>query len=273
MNYLPGNLKVLRKKLALTQAGLAEQIGVNRSAIGAYEEGRADPRVQTLIRMGVFFKVSVDDLLNKDLSAQEPKAYVADQLRVLPVIVDRSTDREVIPLIPQKAAAGYLSNYSDPEFIADQQGFVMPYPQLTADRTYRIFQIGGESMLPVPDGAYIIAQYVSSLSEVREGACYVLTTREEGIVYKRVLSIGGNTLTLSSDNPEYESFAVAGSDVLEIWQALGFTSFDLPGPDAYQPELSEISLALKALQQQIGAPESPKEDSKTKKKKKKKSKN
>ncbi|MFT5183036.1 MAG: transcriptional regulator with XRE-family HTH domain [Flavobacteriales bacterium] len=251
MNYLPTNLKVLRKARKLTQSGLAEKIGVNRSAIGAYEESRADPRVQTLIRIGLFFKLKVDDLLNKDMRVQETKSYVADQLRVLPIIVDKDSDKELIPLIPEKAAAGYLNNYNDPEFVSELPRFRMPFPQLSGDRTYRMFQIAGESMLPVPSGAYIISQYVSSLDEMKVGECYVFTTLEEGLVYKRLEGRQGTELMLQSDNPDFASFSIKDATILEVWKALGYTSFDLPDSGTYQPELHEISTAIKSIQAQL----------------------
>ncbi len=251
MNYLPTNLKVLRKARKLTQSDLAEKIGVNRSAIGAYEESRADPRVQTLIRIGLFFKLSVDDLLNTDLRVSAGKNYVADQLRVLPIIVDRESDQELIPLIPEKAAAGYLSNYNDPEFVADLPRFQLPFPQLAADRTYRMFQISGESMLPVPSGAYIISQYISSVDELKTGECYVFVTREEGLVYKRLESKVDSSIVLQSDNPEFKPYSINHDAVLEVWKALGYISFELPDSGTYQPALHEISTAIKGIQAQL----------------------
>ncbi len=251
MNYLPTNLKILRKVKKLTQSDLAEKIGVNRSAIGAYEESRADPRVQTLIRIGLFFKLKVDDLLNKDLRIEESKNYVADQLRILPIIVDKGSNKEMIPLIPEKAAAGYLNNYDDPEFLAELPRFNMPFPQLSGDRTYRIFQIAGESMLPVPSGAYIISQYISSVDEMKEGECYVFATREEGLVYKRLEKKLGSEMVLQSDNPEFASYSILDKTILEVWKALGYASFDLPDSGTYQPELHEISTAIKSIQAQL----------------------
>ena len=195
--------------------------------------------------------MNVDDLLNKDLRVRESKSYVADQLRVLPIVVDKESDKELIPLIPEKAAAGYLNNYADPEFVAELPRFRMPFPQLSGDRTYRMFQIAGESMLPVPSGAYIISQYVSSVDEMKVGDCYVFTTLEEGLIYKRLESRKGSELVLQSDNPEFASYMINDNTILEVWKALGFTSFSLPDSGTYQPELHEISTAIKSIQAQL----------------------
>ena len=67
---LAENIKKLRKLKKLTQNDLAERLGVNRSAIGAYEEGRAEPRLSTLRLLSALFECSLDDLVlgNDDLS-------------------------------------------------------------------------------------------------------------------------------------------------------------------------------------------------------------
>ncbi len=57
------NIKYLRERNRLIQLDLAEGIGVKRSLIGAYEEGRAYPPVPILIKISHFFNVSIDDLL------------------------------------------------------------------------------------------------------------------------------------------------------------------------------------------------------------------
>ena len=152
MNYVKNNLKFLRKKEALTQEQLATKIGVKRAMIGAYEEGRAEPRLHTLQHLAAYFQVRLDDFVNKDLSGSSsiPKADISGaQLRILPVVVDGTDERELGTLVPVKASAGYLSGYGDADYIGALPRFSMPFPELPQDRTYRVFQIRGESMLPI----------------------------------------------------------------------------------------------------------------------------
>ena len=41
MTLISNNIKVLRKKAGFTQEQLSAKIGIKRSVLGAYEEGRA----------------------------------------------------------------------------------------------------------------------------------------------------------------------------------------------------------------------------------------
>jgi phage repressor protein C with HTH and peptisase S24 domain len=141
-------------------------------------------------------------------------------------VVDSTSNSERVPLVPVKAAAGYLSGFQDPEFIEQLATFEMPFKELARERTYRMFQIEGDSMLPVPSGSYIISNFVEGLNQVKDGETYIVVSESEGIVFKRVYK-EGTSLKLVSDNPVFEPYAIPMSDVREIWKATGFVSFGL----------------------------------------------
>ncbi len=66
--YLPGNIKLLRKKLKLTQAQLAFQLDRKHTSIGNWETGFNEPSVTDLANLARIFGISVDDLIHTDLS-------------------------------------------------------------------------------------------------------------------------------------------------------------------------------------------------------------
>ena len=57
-------LKMLRKKIGLTQANLAKKLGISPSAVGMYEQGRREPDSAMLVKIADLFKVSVDYLID-----------------------------------------------------------------------------------------------------------------------------------------------------------------------------------------------------------------
>lgn len=231
MENLNKNLKHLRLRKRLSQGRLSHRIGVGASSISAYEKKRSTPRITTLMKYSKFFKRNLDELVNQDISKsdQENKQDTkGDKLRVLPILVD-SQNEEMISLVPAKAAAGYLNGYSDAEFIGELPNFRMPFSELSQNKTYRAFQIEGDSMLPVPAGSYIICEYVQDWELIKDNSCCIVLTSDDGIVYKRVIKdLTNNQLLLNSDNSEYLSFEVSLNQVLEVWKSLGFVSFNLP---------------------------------------------
>lgn len=263
MSLINSNIRFLRKQKGLTQEELANELEVTRSVIGAYEEGRAEPKLITSQRIANFFGVTLDQLITVDLSeiaiasirgeeipsqrhapASAP-AHAPDiegkKLRVLAITVDKN-ERENIQLVPQKAAAGYLNGYADPEFIDDLPKFNLPnLPQ----GTYRAFEISGDSMLPLNPGTIIIGEYVENWSAIKNGKTYIIVTETEGVVYKRVyLQDKTNTLRLLSDNPAYSPYEVKLGDVLEIWASRAYISLDFPDTEMNMQKLTEIVLDL-----------------------------
>src|ERR1035437_1354732 len=230
MNYLASNIRFLRKQKELTQDALALKIDVNRSMIGAYEEGRAVPRIGVLQTLSFFFGVKIDDLINRDLSLGFSKDVDIKGacLRVLTTVVDRN-DQEMITIVPVKASAGYMSGYGDREYIGQLPRFSFPVPELGHERTRRVFQIRGDSMLPVLPGSYVLCEYLQDWTELVDGATYILLTLNDGIVYKRVYNkiSQSNELILKSDNPDYRPYTIKIEEVSEIWKAIGVISFDL----------------------------------------------
>ncbi len=254
MNYFPENLKHLRKERELRQADLAEKLGVNRTAVGAYEEGRAEPKLSTLRNISLYFDITIDALLHEDLSSgkTQPKADLQGKgLRILPITIDKSEDKELIDIVPVKAAAGYLNGYGDVDFVEALPHFSLPVPELGPNNSYRVFQIEGDSMLPVTSGSYVIGEYLQDWKTIKSEQCYILLTKDDGVVYKRVVNNldYDATLMLKSDNPKYKPFEVGIEDVLEVWNARGFISFDLP--DGNSPNVDQITQMLAELKSEV----------------------
>lgn len=127
-------------------------------------------------------------------------------------------DTNEIHLVPVKAAAGYLAGYADPEFIDELNTFTLP---MLAPGKYRAFEIVGDSMLPTPSGSVIVGEKLERLEDVKTNNTYVVVSRQEGIVYKRIMknNRSKNKWTLISDNPSYQPYNVEADDILEVWQA------------------------------------------------------
>ena len=212
MSLAGQNLKYLRKLRGWTQEEFATKLGIKRSLIGAYEEERADPRLDVLEILADIFRLTLDELLLKDLS--DNSSYLSRRRQQKMSTVDRN----VIHFVPVKAAAGYLASYADTEFIDELNTFTLP---MLAGGNYRAFEIIGDSMLPTPSGSIIVGEKVDNKDDIKNNQAYIVVSRNEGIVYKRVEKNGRSKskLTLVSDNPQFQPYQVNAEDVVELWQA------------------------------------------------------
>ncbi len=209
------NLKYLRKKNQVSQQMLADAIGMSRSSIGDYEQGRAEPDISTLIAISKYFDVLIDDLLKKDLKKEDYEILRNKDFRVLAITVDND-NRENIELVDTKAEAGYIESFNDPEYIRDLPKLYFPN---IPEGTYRAFEIRGDSMLPMEPGNVVICSYVENFEEIKDGKTYVIVSKSGTLVYKRVRPVlEENRLLLISDNDIYPPFTMLLEEVAEIWE-------------------------------------------------------
>lgn len=251
MSYLSSNIRYLRKACEWTQAVLAKNLGLTRAQIGSYEEERADPKITTLQNLSALFKRSIDDLVSLDLTKGMGTDYEGKALRILPILVG-DDDKEQIAIVPVHAQAGYLHGYGDTEFIEELPRFGLPLKELPSDGSYRLFQIAGDSMLPIKPGSYIISKYLQDWTDIKDGSCYLLVTQDEGIVYKRVWKQEEkNSLLLKSDNPLYPPYELGLEQLGEVWQARGIIDFELPSGDEEKQILHQLSSIIIDLKKDV----------------------
>ncbi|MEI6264471.1 MAG: LexA family transcriptional regulator [Sphingobacteriia bacterium] len=208
------NLKYLRKLRGWTQEDFANKLNIKRSLVGAYEEERAEPKLEVMEQVCSIFKLSLEDFLFQDLSETSGGSYL-DRRRQMKMVSESAEIR----FVPVKAAAGYMTGYADPEFVDELNTFTLP---MLAPGQYRAFEIMGDSMLPTPSGSVIVGEKVEGLDDLKNSNTYVVLSRNEGVAYKRVMKNNRlkNKITLISDNPQYEPYNVSSEDVLEIWKAV-----------------------------------------------------
>ena len=218
MSVIGSNIKQLRQFQNHSQEALALAIGSTRTKIAAYEEERSEPNIETLVALSNYFHISLDVLLKADLknTKAESVAKVGDNRLLLPVYVNQE-DKDLIEVVPVKASAGYLNGYADPQYFEHFQKMNLPF---VPTGKHRAFPIKGDSMLPLCDGDFVVGKFVESHLHLRNGHTYVLVTKDEGLVYKRVYRSEDNptVLLLHSDNKQYSPYAVEADAVLEMWE-------------------------------------------------------
>ena len=227
MKSFSTNLKHLRKIIQpkATQEKMAELLGVSISTYGSYEEGRAEPKLENLQKLTNFFGVTIEKLLNEDLSFQSSAQKPSNSAGRRPTILATTIDlhgKDNIEWVAQKAAAGYTTGYSDLEFVQKLPVFQVPF--LDANKKYRAFTIQGDSMLPIPSGSMIFAEYMDDWSLIKDDTACIVVTDTDGIVFKKVFNYLKNQqcLLLVSSNPVFKPFLVGADDVLEVWRYAGF---------------------------------------------------
>lgn len=243
------NIKLLRKRRGRTQDDVAFALNMKRPTLSGYENDVAKPGIPQLIAFSDYFGISIDTLVKVDLSKlrdselrQLESGYdvymKGSKLRVLTTTVD-SHNEENIELVPEKAKAGYTRGFADPEFVRELPTFRLPF--LSKERKYRTFQVSGDSMLPVPHGAWVTGEFVQDWYTLKDDDACIILTLDEGIIFKvienRIKEEG--KLTLISLNPVYKPYELPVVEIREIWKFTNYISSEMPAGEVSSSHLAQ----------------------------------
>lgn len=284
----------LRKEKGLKQAEIAEIIGISSATWSDYERGKTQPNFDVLRKISEFFGVKSDDLitnepidahliriysekekqenahLNAHLSAHlnqenvhlnvHPSVHLIGKkqsaekvLRMPKVVTVDSAGNENITFVSMRARAGYLAGYGDMEFIQSLPTYRIPGLH---NGTFRAFEVYGHSMLPTfHESDIIFGRFVSNFSEIRDNRVYIVVSKRDGVVLKRVVNRiqTDNKLILNSDNQrhpaEYPPIVIAPEEVLEIWYAVSYLSRQMREPGEIYNRLIDVESRLTLIEQ------------------------
>lgn len=229
------NLVFLRKRKKLSQTALAEELEIKRTSLVGYEKG-VQPPMRVIVQLADYFNMSIDAMMRYDLSklgefefSRIEQGFDIDitgsKLRTLVSTVDEK-GKNNIELVNHKAQAGYTEGYNDPQFIADLPKFQLPF--LARSKTYRCFQIQGDSMPPVEHKAWVTVSYIENWTQLKLGTPCIVVTQDDGVVFKLVYpNFEQQEFLLVSTNRVYEPYSLSIKDIKELWKFETYNGFGL----------------------------------------------
>ncbi len=152
MSLFSKNIKKIRIAKKLTQTEFAKLFGLKRTTLGAYEEGRAEPKIDVLIKIAEYFRLNLDSLLRKELTVNEIFHFRTDLLFPsktddIPILnKDFLSENKVFSFTDLENQIG---NFIFSDYLHDDT-FIFEYPYRS--ETEKIFSYGDILFcVPIPD--------------------------------------------------------------------------------------------------------------------------
>lgn len=236
----------------LNNFSFSKHIGVTGTTIDSIVNGRpqADgsrkktkPGYDVLSAIIEAFDVNPDFLFGKSTTMLKSDVKDNQTYSGMPqVIAVNQTGDENVVYVPVKARAGYLDGYGDPEYIETLPSFNMPH---LTNGTYRCFEVKGNSMVRTFfDGDLVFGKYVENLEDIKDGRIYIIVSKNDGIVLKRVINriTERRKLILKSDNKDgnYPTYTINAEDIVEVWYVTMYASKQMPEPIDIYDRLHEL---------------------------------
>lgn len=219
-------IRLLLFRHDMTQAGLAQKVGVSQSAISQMISGKNHPSSDLIAAISREFDVNINWLL-----LGEGAMYKSEMGGGLKAVTVDSAGRPNIVLVPVKAQAGYALERLQPEYLSELPAFQLPLARLRQGE-YRAFEIDGDSMEPtLMPGDVVVCSALEDPRWVRDRALYVFVL-DDDVLVKRAFKNHSrpDRLTLVSDNEYYPPYEFAYAELREVWRVEARITFDLPTP-------------------------------------------
>lgn len=191
---LAENIRKFRTDADLTQAKLADLVGVTRATVTQWETGWSQPRMGAVEKLSEVLGVSMSELVDDSNIKRVPGAITPTEPR-----------KAYLPLLG-KVHAG---DAQEPQVLDER--ISLPYEVWERHRDGYFLQVEGQCMSKIyPEGSYIL---IDPMQRPTNGSTAVVSIDGADYVMRRLYK-GSSVLVLSPDSWEagYEDIVIAGDD-------------------------------------------------------------
>ena len=191
---LAENIRKFRTDADLTQAKLADLVGVTRATVTQWETGWSQPRMGAVEKLSEVLGVSMSELVDDSNIKRVPGAITPTEPR-----------KAYLPLLG-KVHAG---DAQEPQVFYER--ISLPYEVWERHRDGYFLQVEGQCMSKIyPEGSYIL---IDPMQRPTNGSIAVVSIDGADYVMRRLYK-GSSVLVLSPDSWEagYEDIVIAGDD-------------------------------------------------------------
>lgn len=275
MSFIGKNIRKIRTVKKLSQAAFAELFSLARPSVGAYEEGRTEPKIDTIIAIASHFGLSADALLRKELSVNE--LYSMDILKGefdptrMPPALGKSSKQENtpntgssagrpqeepgVPLVDRDTTLEYIVNIGNRDFISKLPRILLPQQE---KGLHRAFIHSGNEMYHnesgLRQGDVLMGRHLSTdkLSVMKPENLYTFVTRQR-IFTRRLAAAGQKKVELKADNPAFETISLPAEEILEVWETTGIWTQQLAPPALLENKMLQLESRLETLEEKLNS--------------------
>lgn len=252
MSFIGSNIKKIRSIKKLSQSAFAELFGLTRASIGAYEEGRAEPKIDAVQNIANYFGLTLDQLLAKELTVNElyhfdifKDEFTTPTLqkgkKSTPAASVPALNETRIPFVSAEQQQQYIASADNKSFVNGLPALMLP---LQLDTPIRAFQHNDHAMQYADQGIFqgdlVVGKEASlkGLNADAVGHLYTFVTKNS--IVTRRLQGTGKTLTLATDNANSKNEKLSSSDVVEVWEVTGVFSQQMKRPSSLEERLARL---------------------------------
>lgn len=246
MSFFGKNIKKIRIAKKISQSAFADLFQLKRGSIGAYEEGRAEAKIDTIIDIANYFKLSLDQLLKKELTIND--IYHLNELsQKLDHINKETKEGKAIPLVREKDRAAYLKATDDFSFLSGLK--TLRIPDLEDNSV--AFEYSGISMITsnsgmLPGDLFISKPLnISRINLLSENLLTIIITKDQ-LLFGRCRYFQ-ERVVVKFDNTTFENIELEIAEIKKLWLVYIIITSNIPSGNGIELRLENLEKKLDDL--------------------------
>ena len=208
------NIKKIRNVHSLSQQVFADIFELKRGTLGAYEEGRSNPKLETVLKIANHFSIGIEELLTGELTVNRLIKFnerITTEKEVFP-----KNEFEGIPCVLTSDKNHFIANFSKTSHLEKYPLIKLPYIECTNRIAFSVDDLSmtGGSVEFFPKDIVIAIE--SDLNKIEDKSLVMVLTKDE-LLFRR-LSKQENQILLKADHHGVPDVILKYETVLCIWK-------------------------------------------------------
>lgn len=256
MSVIGKNVRKIRTVKKLSQAAFAEIFNLARPSVGAYEEERSEPKLETVIQIANYFGISIDSLLTKELTINDLynfNVHLEEDVKGKVTIEKKAEISENFVksvFVPGDKQLEYIVHISNRDFISSLPKVLLPRHH---DKNIRAFEMTSDDMHDnfhgLNLGDLVFGKKMNAPYKFLKGKLYIIVNKEKVII--RRVKTKKDHLDLLPDNSNFDPVEIAKGEVLEAWEVIGYFSQKIEAPTLVSERIMHLENQYDLLNERL----------------------
>ncbi len=208
------NIKKIRSIRGLSQQEFADLFDLKRGTLGAYEEGRSNPKLETVIKIANHFSIGIEALLMGELTVNKLLKF-NESLTVTPDSV-KSVEFEGIPFILSNDKVSFAKYFNSRFDFSKYPKLRFPYIETDNRIAFSVDDLSMTGGIREFFPKDVIIANACKKTEVSDKNLVVALSKGE--LFFRRIYVDGDTYILKANHYGVEDVVLKGVELEFIWK-------------------------------------------------------
>ena len=239
------NLKKIRNVRGMSQQEFADIFDLKRGTLGAYEEGRSNPKLETVIKIANHFSIGLEELLISELTVNRLLKF--NEHLAIDGENYQKTEFEGIPCILPEDEAAFINTYSSGSDLNKLSSIRLPFIQTDNRLAFTVDNLamtsGAIELFPKD----IVIGVQSDIDELGDHSLVVVLTNNN-LLLRKIYQEGENVI-LKADHHGVEDVSLSSEEIVSMWKIEHVFNYSLHSKEILlENRLTSIEQSIASLE-------------------------